>query len=100
MGIDWAGVEIRERPGGIELRVKVVPGASRTRIAGCWGTALKVAVAAPPEGGQANAAVVDLLATVFGVKKAEVCILSGRGQPLKRIAIAGLASAAARARLG
>ena len=42
-------VEITLGVGGVELTVKVVPGASRTRVAGVWGTALKLAVAAPPE---------------------------------------------------
>ena len=51
---------------------KSFPALSRTGIVGTWGTALKVAVAAPPEGGKANAAVIKLLAAVFGVRKADV----------------------------
>lgn len=90
---------IDERPGGVELAVKVVPGASRTEVKGLWGTALRVAVAAPPEGGKANAAVVKLLAGTLGVKKGAVTIVSGHGQPLKRVAVAGLCAADVRARL-
>ena len=48
--------------------MKVVPGASRTRLAGQLGDALKVAVAAPPEAGKANAALIELLAQVFAVE--------------------------------
>jgi uncharacterized protein (TIGR00251 family) len=99
MASDLSAAKIVGRSGGIELAVKVVPGASRTKVVGVWGTALKIAVAAPPEGGKANAAVTKLLATVFGVRKAAVSILSGHATPLKRIGLAGLTVAAARARL-
>ncbi len=36
-------------PGGVQISVKAVPGASRTRIVGWLGDHLKVAVAAPPK---------------------------------------------------
>lgn len=100
MAPDASDAEIRPFPGGIELSLKVVPGASRTRVAGVLGTALKVAVAAPPEGGKANAAVIRLLADVLGVSKSDVEIVSGHGQPLKRVTVRGLTTAEARARLG
>jgi uncharacterized protein (TIGR00251 family) len=99
MADDLGAVELVARPGGIELTVKVAAGASQTRLVGSWGTALKVAVAAPAEAGKANAAVVKLLADIFGVKKAAVSVLSGQTNPVKRIAVAGLTSAEARARL-
>jgi uncharacterized protein len=99
MAAETNGVELRSIPGGVEFAVKVVPGASRTGIVGTLGTALKVAVAAPPEGGKANAAVIKLLAAVLGVKKGDVSIVHGHGQPLKRIAVRGVASDQARARL-
>jgi uncharacterized protein (TIGR00251 family) len=92
-----AAVEIIPRADGIELTVKVVPGASRTKVAGVWGNALKLAVAAPPEGGKANAAVTELLAKTLGVKKGAVEIVSGHGQPVKRVAVTGITVERARA---
>ncbi len=92
-------LEVIARAGGIEFDVKVVPGASRTRLAGLWGKALKLAVAAPPAGGQANAAVISLLAKQLGVKTAQVTIVRGHTNPLKRVAVAGTTATAARARL-
>ena len=49
------------------LPVKVVPGAARSEVAGRLGAAVKVRVAAPPEGGQANRAVCALLAERLGL---------------------------------
>jgi len=83
-------VEITPSAAGIELTVKVVPGASQTKVVGAWGTALKVAVSAPPEGGRANVAVVKLLAAAFDVPKTRVTILRGHTQAVKRVAVAGL----------
>ncbi|MGB9626422.1 MAG: DUF167 domain-containing protein, partial [Phycisphaerae bacterium] len=51
----------RDTPGGVEVAVKVVPGSSRDRIMGVLGDALKIAVAAPPEKGKANQAVIEVL---------------------------------------
>jgi hypothetical protein len=99
MGHDYHDVEITPGPGRIVLTLKVVPGASRTKVAGAWGTALKVTVAAPPEAGQANAAVIELLASVFGVRRSDVAIVSGHTQPLKRVAVSGVTAAQAQHRL-
>jgi uncharacterized protein (TIGR00251 family) len=92
-------IDLQPDGDGVRLSVKVVPGASRSRVAGVFDRALRVAVAAPPEGGRANAEVIDLLAGVFGVKRASVQILRGQTQRLKLIRIEGLNSSAAAARL-
>ncbi len=59
------------------VKVKVVPGASRDQVVGQLGDALKVRVAAPPEDGKANKAVIRLLAGHFGVDRKRVRIVSG-----------------------
>lgn len=72
------------------LRVHVQPGAGRTSVQGTHGDALKVSVAAPPEGGRANDAVVKLLAESFGVAAASVELVSGQTNRSKRFALKGL----------
>lgn len=85
--------------GGVLLRVKVVPGARRDRIAGLLGDRLKVQVAAAPEAGKANAAVCTLLAKALGVSRRAVMILAGRGQPNKTFKVTGLTVVEAAQRL-
>lgn len=85
--------------GGVSLKVKVVPGASRSRVAGVLGDRLKVQVSAPPEGGKANAAVCELLAELLGVSPRSVRVTSGHAQPRKTIAVAGVGRDAALQRL-
>ena len=84
----------------ISLKIKVVPGASRTELSGWLGDMLKVRVAAPPEKGRANAAVEALLAQVLGVSAESVRITSGKGSQLKRVRIDGVAEAELRRKLG
>lgn len=75
------------------LAVKVVPGASRSRIAGWYGDALKIQIAAAPEHGKANQAVIELLAKTLGVKANQIELLSGQTQPRKVFRITGLDAA-------
>ena len=63
--------------GGSLLAVRAQPGASKDRIVGFHGGALKVAVTAPPEKGRANAAIVRVLAKALGVSRGNVAVHSG-----------------------
>jgi uncharacterized protein len=72
------------------LQVKVVPGASRNRVVGMLGDALKVQVAAAPERGKANAAVIEVLAEFFGVKEVQIELISGQTQPRKTFVVNGV----------
>jgi uncharacterized protein (TIGR00251 family) len=96
---DPSQLEIMAVPGGVELSIKTVPNASRTRVVAVLGDALKVSVAAPPEGGKANAQVIELLAGVLGRRRAEVEIRSGETRPLKRVFVAGATPVEIRQRL-
>ncbi len=53
---------------GYLLLLHVVPGASRTEVAGLHGERLKIKVAAPPEKGAANAELLKFLARRLGLK--------------------------------
>lgn len=71
------------------VRVKAVPGASRTRIAGPLGDALKIQVAAPPEAGAANRSLAATLAEAFGVSPRDVELVAGPASPRKSFRIRG-----------
>jgi uncharacterized protein len=68
----------------ITLRVHVNPGAGRTAVVGRHGDAVKLRVAAPPEGGRANEAVAGLLATTLGVPLERVSLTLGQTSRSKR----------------
>jgi uncharacterized protein len=76
--------------GTVRLSLKVVPCASRDRVMGELGDALKVAVSKPPEGGAANKAVVKLLAATLGDAESNVEIVRGHASPRKKVAITGI----------
>ena len=62
---------------GVLLKVRAAPGASRDRIAGLHGDALKIAVCAPPEKGKANEAITRVLARALGRRRSTVMVASG-----------------------
>ncbi len=72
------------------MRVKVVPGASRSKVVGMLGDRLKLAVAEPPEGGKANKAVCRLIAEALGVPARDVVVSVGISNPQKTLVVTGL----------
>jgi uncharacterized protein (TIGR00251 family) len=81
------------------LRLRVAPGAARGEVVGRHGEAWKVRVAAPPEGGRANEAVVRLLAETLSVPRQAVTLVAGHGARDKIVELAGLDSAQIERRL-
>ena len=80
----------------IVLTVYVQPRASKTRIAGMHGNAVKICVTAPPVENKANGAVVRFFADLFGVPKSAVSIKSGGHGRNKKVLIRDLDPGAAR----
>lgn len=79
--------------GGVRLQVLVQPRASRSRVLGEHGGALKIALAAPPVDGAANEALVELLADLLGVPRRQVSLVSGQASRRKTIQVAGVDAA-------
>ncbi len=75
------------------LRVKAVPGASRSKVVGLLGDRLKIAVSAPAEGGKANKMIVETLARALGLAKGRVEMIRGQGAALKTLRLVGMSMA-------
>jgi hypothetical protein len=73
------------------LGLRVVPGAVRSGIVGRHGAGWKIRVAAPPEGGRANDAVIRLLAKTLDAGRSDVEIVAGRSGRDKIVEVAGIA---------
>ncbi|MCK5174520.1 MAG: DUF167 domain-containing protein [Planctomycetes bacterium] len=85
-------MDVRETDGGAVFSVKVVPGSSRTSIAGILGGMLKVKVAAAAEKGQANKCLVGFLAEELGVRARRITIVSGQSSPVKQLEIVDISA--------
>jgi uncharacterized protein (TIGR00251 family) len=72
------------------MRLRVSPGARSAHVVGKHGEAWKVRVAAPPEGGRANEAVVRLLAQTLSLPRDAVMLVSGQGARDKIVQLTGL----------
>jgi uncharacterized protein (TIGR00251 family) len=79
---------LRANGGVLELDVLVQPRASRSRPAGFHDDRLKVQLSAPPVDGEANAALVELVARLFGAARRDVAILRGETGRRKTLRIA------------
>jgi uncharacterized protein (TIGR00251 family) len=91
---------IQESSGGVIFTAKVVPGSSRTAVAGVLADMVKVRVAAAPEKGKANQCLVAFLANQLGVRKNAVEIVSGQTQPVKQVRVVGISAAELLEKLG
>lgn len=87
-------IEVTESGSGIIIPIKVQPNASKERIVGEHDGQLKIAVAAPPEKGKANKAVIKLIAKKLNIKVSSISILSGETSRDKRLLIEGLNASA------
>ncbi|MET4261847.1 uncharacterized protein (TIGR00251 family) [Bradyrhizobium sp. S3.12.5] len=79
---------------GVSIALRVTPRGGRDGVDGVeqlsdGRSVLKVRVRAIADGGEANRAVLVLLAKSLGVPKASVTLLSGTTSRLKQVAIAG-----------
>ena len=81
------------------LNVRVLPRSGRNAVSFTAEGAIRVHVTAPPEGGKANAAVVELLAKRLGVGKTMVRIVAGDKARNKTVVVDGMSESQALAAL-
>ena len=93
-------VELIEREGAVEFRVRVQPRASRDAIEGEWQGALKIRLTAPPVDDRANDACRRLLAEHLNIPLSAVRILSGERSRTKRIEVRGVSAGRVRGLAG
>ncbi|MFZ5789412.1 MAG: DUF167 domain-containing protein [Pseudomonadota bacterium] len=79
---------------GLSLRVRLTPKARRSAVEGLapeadGAVALKVAVTAAPEKGQANEALIALLAKEWHLAKSAITLTQGTSDRRKRLHLAG-----------
>ena len=72
------------------VRLKVSPGAARAAVVGRHGESWKLRVAAAPERGKANEAVLALLAEALAVPRSSVTLVSGGSSRDKIVELAGI----------
>lgn len=79
------------------LEVRVQPRASRVGIVGLQGSAIKIALTAPPVEGAANQALCQWLAGELQVAKGRVCVVAGVRAREKQVCVQGVDATSVRA---
>ena len=81
---------IRTEGDAIVFDVLVQPRASRAKLGPVHDKRIKIAVTAPPVDGEANAAVIELVAKQLGVAKSAVAVIAGAASRRKTVRVAGV----------
>ena len=86
-------MNLKEHDGAVTFDVLVQPRASRAKVGPLHDGRLKVAVTSPPVDGEANAAVIELIAKTLGVARGAVEVVAGATSRRKTIKVRGVARA-------
>lgn len=81
---------LSSKDGAVSIRIRVRPRSSKKGVAGTYGDLLAVSIASAPVDGEANRALIELMAKLFGVSKSSVRIDSGQRSREKRLRVQGL----------
>jgi uncharacterized protein len=83
-------IEIKEKAGGVQFAIRVIPGASKNEVVGIQDGALKIKLTAPPVEGKANKACIDFLTRLLGMRRSALAIASGEKSRKKIVTIDGM----------
>lgn len=81
------------------LRIKLVPNAKRSEVAGEHGDAVKIRISAPAVDGKANAALLEFLASALSLPARSITLVQGEKSRDKTVEVLGLDEATVRLRL-
>ncbi len=80
---------LSEAPGGTIIEIWAKPRSSKTKVAGLHGSALSVAISAPPVEGEANKELIEFFAKLLKVPKTSIELASGSTGRNKRVLVKG-----------
>jgi uncharacterized protein (TIGR00251 family) len=83
-----------DQDGAFCLTLHIQPGAKKSGVAGLYGDALKIRLAAPPVDGKANAALLAFLAELLQIPGSAVSLKSGQTSRRKVVRVAGVEAGA------
>jgi len=92
-------IQLEAHPEGTVLPVRAQPGARRNELREPRDGALAACVTQAPEKGQANKALLALLAKALGLRRSQIELLSGQSARQKRFLIRDVAPDELRARI-
>jgi uncharacterized protein len=72
------------------LSVKVIPRSRKTGLAGRYADGIKIRIKAPPEKGEANRELIEVLADLLQLPKSNLVLVAGMTSPRKKLHIEGL----------
>lgn len=81
---------MNEIPGGLDIRIRAVPRASKNEIQGIYDGALKVRLTTPPIDGKANQALIKFLSKTLKLSKAQIELTQGDTSRYKTIRLSGI----------
>jgi uncharacterized protein len=87
-------MNLREQDGALTFDVLVQPRASREKLGPLHDGRLKIAVTSPPVDGEANAAVIALVARSLGIPRSAVSVIAGTSSRRKTLRVVGADRAA------
>lgn len=80
----------QETDQGILIKIKVIPNAGKSEVAGVENGEIKIRLAAVPEKGEANDELIRFLAKVLSIGKSNVTLLRGHKSRHKQAKISGM----------
>ena len=73
-----------------DIKIKLLPRSSRSRIMGMEGEFYKIKVNSPPVDGEANKELISLISKRLGIPKGSIEIIAGKSSRIKVLRILGI----------